>query len=205
MTIAGGVIGADGVAALYGCGLLGRLCHILDQLGGLLRQLSGQSHVLAVRAARTQDLGEGVLPHEGAGGEGAEAVLEQYVAKLHQTVVKVPVAIENHRDSRGVLSLDLVLDIGQQQVGHPSGVDRYAEYHQVLGAEGQLPFPGLGQVEAEGLIRCVQRLRKVFGQSGYYFFCGAGAAEVDGPDRFDLHETIPPNAPKFTDSAEFKA
>ena len=58
--------------------------------------------------------------------------------------------------------MDHIPNVGQQQIGHPAGIDRGAHHRQILRAEGQGLLPGLGQVEAAGLIPGPQPLRGSF-------------------------------------------
>ena len=165
----------------------GSLCQGLHLFSRFLPQLGHQGHVLPVGAARAQDLGEGVLPHKGPGGHGHEAVVPHQVAQLNEAVVVVPVAVQHHGHPQGAVPLDVVPHIGHQQVGHPPGVHRGAQHHQVLRPEGQVLLPGLGQVEAVSIVPGPQALRQILGQGGGHLLGGAGAAEIDGPDRFDVH------------------
>ena len=152
-----------------------------------MSQLLYQCHILGVRPARPQGPGKRVLPHESAARHGVEAVRLQHVAQFDQPVVKIPVAEQRHRHSQGPVSLHLVPDIGQQQIGHPPGIHRGAENHQIPRPEGQLPLPVLRQVEAEGLILRPQILRRDLRHPGHYFFRGPGTAEIDRPHALHLH------------------
>ena len=187
MAVPGGVVGADGVAAIHLDRLSGKLCQVFYLVSRSLPQFAHQGHILPVRTASAQDAGEGVLAHKGPGGHGTEAVVPQDIAQLHQPVVIVAVAVQHHRDGQGPLPMDHIPDVGQQQIGHPAGIDRGAHHRQILRAEGQGLLPGLGQVEAIGLIPGPQPLRQILRQGGDHLLRGPGAAEIDGVYSFDVH------------------
>ena len=123
---------------------------------------------------------------QGRPGHGMEPPVPEGVAQLHQGIVIVAVAITHHRHRQGTVALDRghILD---QQVGHPAGVHRGAEDHQVPGAEGLGGLAGLGQGEVEGLQGPAGVAGQLLGDLGDHGFGGVGGAEIGRPHGVDLH------------------
>ena len=101
-------------------------------------------HIPIVRTACAQGPGKAVLPHEGPCRNTAEAVCLEQIPQLDQRVIIVPVAEQHHRHRQRASAPDLFPQIRQQHIGHPPGIHRRSEYHQIPLAEGKLLLPGLG-------------------------------------------------------------
>ena len=87
--------------------------------------------------------------------------------------------------------MDAVPHIGQQQVGHPSGIDGGAEDHQIPFAEGFGFLPDGGGGKVEGLQLCAGLLGQTLGDPGDDLLGGVGGAEVSGPHSIDFHGKNP--------------
>ena len=111
-------------------------------------------------------------------------------AQLREGVVIVPVAVADHGDSESAISLD-GRDVLDEQVGHPPGVDRGAEDHQVPGGEGLGGFADVLEGEVEGLHGTLELLGQAAGDLRDHFFGGVGGAEIGRPDGVDLHGRDP--------------
>ena len=191
MAVAGGVVGSHGVVALHKEGRAG-LCagECLDLVIDLVGKAGGDGQVADVRATGPLGQGEGVLAGEGGPGHGMKAPGGQGQAQLREGVVIVPVAVADHGDGESAAALDgrNVLD---EQVGHPPGVDRGAEDHQVPSGEGLGGFADVLEGEVEGLHGTLELLGQAAGDLRDHFFGGVGGAEIGRPDGVDLHGSDP--------------
>ena len=182
MAVPGGVIGTDGRFAPDRHG--GHFCPGLSRQ--FLADFPGKSglsrHVPIVRAARPQGAGKAVLPHEGSGRHAAEAVLLEDVPQLYEGVVIVPVAEQHHRHRQRSPAPDLFPQERQQHIGHPPGVYRRSQHHQVRLAEIQLLLPDLGPGEVQTAAGRRQQPGKLPGNVRYRALRGSGAAEIYGPN-----------------------
>ena len=142
---------------------------------------AGQGQILPVRPSGGQNGGKGVLPHKGRPRRRMEAPGFQQLPQLHQGVVEVPVAEEDHRHGQGVPAHPGV-QIGQHQVGQPPRIDGQARHQHIPRLHGGRGRPPGGQREIKFLPRCVQLLGQGPGQRADHGARGARGAEKTGAD-----------------------
>ena len=128
-----------------------------------------------------------MLAGEGPPGDGDEASGGEGEGQLHEGVVIGPVAVAHHRHGQGSVPPEGG-DEWDQQIGHPPGVHRSAQDHQVSGAEGPGRLPGLGEGEVVGLQGGAGLPGQPGGDAVHHGPGGVGGAEPGGPHGLYGHE-----------------